>query len=275
MSKITHLCLGLLLFSSLLTACAEQRPAYDQNFSAAEFGLGPLAPSAETSLDQQSRQLLALVQQELAAAPASLPATAFKSVLQVIPAHLQSLLPDRETEINTLLEPYRSLAREPVGYYQIPVPANPALQQITADTNGLLKRYYRMLSGIKLSEALLPRVRTDIATQTAGQPSQQAATGLAGLTHLHLLLQAQAELERLQPDLQAAETAAAKKLNALREQVKANPNRNNPAVEPFQFYAGLTSHLSTASQNLSKIKAEIPAELTEIRQLMGTLAEQI
>lgn len=274
MPKITVLALSLLLSSSLLVACAGQRSAYDQNFSAAEFGLGPLIPAAETPLSQQSEKLIALLQQ-LTASQSSLQSTPFKTSLQVIQAQFERLLPDHEAKINALLEPYRSLAREPIGYDQIPTPANPALQQVTAETNLLLKRYYRMLSALKLSEALLPRIRSDIATQTAGEPFQQAATGLAGLIHLHLLLQAQAELEHLQPDLQIAETAAAKKLNDLRERVKANPNRNNPAVEHFRFYAAVTSHLSTISQNLSKIKAEFPSELSESKQLMIRLAEQI
>lgn len=274
MPKTITLALNLLLSLNLLIACAEQRPAYDQNFSATEFGLGPLMPAAEAPLSQQSAHLVALLR-KATASQSSLQSTPFRASLQAIQTQLERLLPEHEAEITALLEPYRNLARAPVGYDQIPMPTNPVLQQVTAETNGFLKRYYRLLSGIRLSEALLPRIRNDIATQTAGQPFQQAATALAGLTHLHLLLQAQTELESLLPDLQNAETAAAKQLNSLREQVKANPNRSNPAIEPFRFYAAVTSHLSTISQNLSKIKAEFPAELDDSKNLMIRLAEQI
>jgi len=255
----------------LLVGCAAQRPAYDQNFSAADFGMGPLAPEAEASLTKQSVRLFALLQQDL---PASIQTPLVRSLAE-IQGHAESLLPAREAEVNALLAPYRNLTREPVGYYQMPQPANPALQAAAADTNLLLKRYYRMLSGIKLSEALLPQIRTDVSTKTAGQPVQQAATGLAIMTDVHLLLQAQAQLDALRPDMQAAETAAAKALNALREQVKANPTRTNPAVERFTFYSALASNLSTASQNLNKIKAEFPAELADVAQLSATLAGQI
>ncbi len=266
--------LGLFLGASLLTGCAAQQAAYDANFQSAEFGLGPLAPGTERTLGQQAEDLFSMLKRALDMPDLGLQsASTLKADVQTVQTYFQSLMPGQSAAIEVALEPYRNLAREPVGYYQIPQPRNPALQVVTVETNALLKRYYRMLSGLKLGEALIVPLRKEVPQLSQIAGPQHAALGLVAATYFNLNLQAQAELNSLQPDLIRAEVAAAKALNQLREQLKTNPTRTNPVAEPFVFYAALTSNLSTANQNLSKIETELPLELVESADLLRRIAK--
>lgn len=270
--KLTKLALPLLLAAQLslpVLAGESWKP-----FTAFELGLMFLDPQgltedADVSLDKLfgvSGDLLSDVPDGALSAAKPLG----ESILG-LREQVMGVAKGQSQAINPLLKPYQVLDKAGLNYEQIDLPNKPELRSLVETSNEVLKKIYRISGTVKLSEQLLPPLKTDLGKLKGGDALQKASLGIVTVSLANLNVGAGQSAAQLRTQLESLQQRVERKLKETQSAVTSNPLNAMSMGEDIQVLTSLTGTLTRASGALAEAGTKLPGVLGSLQGLVTAL----
>lgn len=266
--KIARLALAALLSTQLCLPLLAGESW--QLFSSMELGLAFLDPkglteSADENLDSLFNLTGDLIGGNLSAAKP------LGDGIQKLREQIIGVARGQSSALHPYLEPYQVLEQTPMRFEQIDLPNKQELRILVISSNEVLKKIYRVSETVKLSEALLPQLQTDIGKLNRQDPLQKASLGIVAVSLANLNLGAGQSANELRTQLASLQQQVESKLRSTQSAVASNPMNAMSMGEDIQVLTSLTATLARASGALADAGKKLPGVLGSLQGIIGEL----
>lgn len=235
--------MSLALTLLLIAGCASRQER--RQLESAEVGLvlldreasRPLAAELETLFTESEAMLSALPERTRGWLSPLAPA------IRQLRARSQAVAASQPEALQQALSPYRTLARYPIVYEQVKVPADVELAPVVTEANRQLLAAWRIDGALWLAGSLEPLLRQESTRLAQRGEIDRIALGIASLAQLYSLLQAHQSAQGLPGDLEQTQRRAELRLNVLQARLRADPRQGRILRDDIQLVSALIESL--------------------------------
>lgn len=193
--------------------------------------------------------------------------------VDAIQAHVMDVLREQSSEIQPHMEVYAPVLDIPLDYRVIGQMRKYDLRALAEESNQLLEHGYKVPLSVVLADSLLPALNSELPQLNDASKHHKAAMGIAAVTLLNLVVQAQHHAGKLRPEYVSLQKRLEAQGKSVQRKIQSNPMAALSMGEELQLLLDMTSTLNDSADKVGQAAEKLPSLLGSAMAVVSSVSQ--